>query len=1005
MKSSENQRKHRAWSPSALSLEWPALARALSDCATFSTNRERLLHLDPESCATDREELLDLTAEMLRILAAGVGYFRFSDAPFAETLSSLRLGRILEAQELLAVRDLLAMSLRAAAFSREKEWPRRQSEHPGLFAICSVMQPNDKLHRRLERSLSDEGGVLDSASDELARARATVRAADRQMVTELERLLRSSSVRDALQDPVWMQRDGRYVLPVRTDRKSAIQGTTVSVSQTGSTLFIEPAVLAETRSQLERAQRDEKIAEARVLSELSRACAVPEVTNALETCAQQLFRLDDILARAVLARQMGAVRPILHANPRQPRFELVQARHPLYVIEGKECRANNLILEESQSADQTGRPLPLVMVLSGPNAGGKTVSMKTVGLIALMAQAGLYVPVVSAKLFSFRRVFAEIGDRQSREDDLSTFSAHLHALKGVLDHCNQNDLVLLDEGFVGTDPGMGAALARSVLEELASRKVCTVITTHFSQLKIIADDNPAFMNASMEFEPERLSPTYQLLSGIPGQSYAFELAERLGFAKELLDKARAYHGAESQRLERLLKELQLARNAVENEKAIQVALRKELEEIRLEAQKEYKGLMRLEADLNQRFNTEIQKRVNAFKNTLEIRERQFLRQRERQLNELAEETARAAQVTASNSPGVETVPTEQGTQPTLPIQSQAEAAARASRTSGAKKRQNEAVHMKNTSTPPRTFHDFQSLGQLQMGSQNRHRERKRHSRPADRRRMSGFDGDDWDDHQVAEMADMLLQADAEKDRLIEELGGISKRMGEEVAQSESLLESTPGERKRADRLRQLDVEDRKRKEESAPHPSAFVPGIQVKCNKFKATGDVRAKANSKGLVSCQFGLIHAKVHFTELRIVAGRSDSRAVQANQSAPLRNGGTHSQPLASLRSTDEPSRDGSKANRAELDVSLPPIAALSYYTVDLRGMHTDVALEKLDLFLDKALREDFPSIIVLHGHGTGAVKKAVRGFLKQLHMNCRYRPGTQGEGGDGVTVVVFN
>lgn len=1005
MKSSENHRKPRSWSPSALSLEWPALASALSGCATFSTNRERLLHLRPESCAETRDELLDLTAEMLRVLAAGLGYFRFFDASVSEALSSVRLGRILEAQELLAVRDLLEMSLRAAAFSREKEWPRRQSDHPGLFAICRVMQPSDKLHRRLERSLSDEGAVLDSASDELARARAAVRAADRQMVTDLERLLRNSSVRDALQDPVWMQRDGRYVLPVRTDRKSAVQGTTVGVSQTGSTLFIEPASLAETRSQLEQAQRDEKIAEARVLSELSRACAVPEVAEALETCAEQLFRLDDIMARAALARQIGGVRPRLHANPRQPRFRLIQARHPLYVIEGKDCRANDLVLEANPNTDEAGRPLPLVMVLSGPNAGGKTVSMKTVGLIALMAQAGLYVPVASAELFCFRRVFAEIGDRQSREDDLSTFSAHLHALKGVLDQCTQDDLVLLDEGFVGTDPGMGAALARSVLEELASRKVCTIITTHFSQLKTIADDHPAFMNASMEFEPERLSPTYHLLSGIPGQSYAFELAERLGFAKELLDKARAYHGAESQRLERLLKELQVARNAVENEKAIQIALRTEMEQMRLEAQKEYNALKSLKADLNQRFESEIQKRMNAFRNTLEIRERQFMRQRERQLSELAEEAARAAQTATSAPAGDDLAQPEQAKRPSRPPLEPADTPTRPTGPQREKRKQREADRSESTSAQPRTFHDFQSLGQLQIGAQNRHRTRKSHSRPADRRRMSGFDADDWDDAGAANLEDMLLQADAEKALLLEELGSISARIGDEAAASESLLEKEPGERKRTERLRQLDAEERKRKEGAAPDPQAFVPGIRVTCSRFKGAGEVRSKPNSKGLVSCQFGLIHAKVHFSELRLSGARPEQQAVQAHNGDLYRHGGAPAGSTPPARLGEPAARDGSKTRLALLDVSLPPIAALSYYTVDLRGMHADVALEKLDLFLDKAIREDFPSIIVLHGHGMGAVKSAVRGFLKQLRMNCRYRPGTQGEGGDGVTVVVFD
>jgi DNA mismatch repair protein MutS2 len=991
------QKQPPRWSPAAQSLEWPALAEALAGCATFTTCKEKLAHLHPESCEDTRSDLLDLTAEMLRVQAAGLGYFRFHDAELSEALHSIRLSRILDARGLLAIRDLLAMSLRAAAFCREKEWPRRQSEFPKLFAICSVMHPNDKLHKRLDRSLNDEGELLDSASADLAQARAAVRAAERLMLTDLERLLRNSTIRDALQDPVWTQREGRYVLPVRTDRKSAVPGATIGVSQTGATIFVEPAGLAEARAKLELAQRDREIAEARVLAELSRACAAPEVAEALHTCAEQLHLLDTILARARFAQQIGGIRPNIYADPRKPRFKLLQARHPLYVVEGKECRANDLSLERETDSQQIQ---PLVMVLSGPNAGGKTVSMKTIGLIALMAQAGLYVPVVAADIFTFRKVYAEIGDRQSREDDLSTFSAHLHALKRLLDQCTEQDLVLLDEGFVGTDPGMGAALARSVLEELASRRVCTVITTHFSQLKVIADDHLAFMNASMEFEPERLLPTYHFLPGIPGQSYAFELAERLGFPKNLLDKARAYHGEESQRLERLLKELQVARHAVETERNMQTQLRMEMEEMRTAAQSEYKALRSLRSDLNQRFESEIRKRVNAFKNTLEIRERQFVRHRQRLLEELTERAAAAREQTAAPREPAPEVSQGPATDP-APASDTIRKAAQAKQKQNTQHRKQEAKR----STPddqPRTFHNFQSLAQLQLDTGNRHRTRKNHARGAERRRLSKFDSSEWNEEGSFELEDLVLKADSERNELLEEVEQISAHIADaaETAGTDPLMETQSQQREV--RLRQIDAEERLRTQAESPDPQSFLPGTRVTSKRFQGTGEVKAKANSKGLVICQFGMINTKVHFTELKITKTAQESKTFGAKRHNPSQTQG----PQMGKQAVMEPlHRTQQSSERAVLDVTLPAVAALGYCTIDLRGMHADVALEKLDLFLDRAIREEFSHIIVLHGHGMGAVKNAVRGFLKNLKMACRYRPGTQGEGGDGVTLVVFD
>lgn len=990
---------------SRTSLEWPELCAALAGLAVFSENRKILEQLSTEECETPelRNMMFALTEEMLRVLSAGLGYFQFQDVQLAEAIASLRLGRTLSPTELLNIRRLLELSLRAKAFVAGRDHNDRRRSYPQISEKLSNLNPDPKLAEKLLRSVDDEAHILSSASDELAAARAALAAAERRLVGDLERLLKSHSVRDALQDPVWMERDGHYVLPVRTDRKSAVEGTTISVSQSGSTLFIEPAGLAQARAALEAAKRDEHVALNRVLRELSSDCQ--RQLEALTECAAILLAMDRLVARARLAKQLGAIRPDLHTNHRLPLIQLEGARHPLFLLEGKPCIPNRFGFGSEH--DKT----PCILVLSGPNAGGKTVTMKTFGIFVLMARSGLFVPADRASLFDFDAVYAAIGDSQNRQEDLSTFSAHLRVLQEIMERATPNALILLDEGFVGTDPAMGAALARAVLESLAKRRICTVITTHFSQLKTISDENPAFLNASMEFEQSDIRPTYRLLEGVPGQSYALELASRMGFPKELLARAKTLHGKEAGRMERLLQELQIARNQADQERRQQEQIRNELEGLQKSLASETAALQTMRADLAAQYEDKLQRRLNAFRNSLEIRERQFERRKERLYQDL-EQQQRAlqqrptVQQELSQETGEPTSTTSQGSkQSPAPKQNPIKDFAALARL--AEQRGYSAVNQKQKSG--------KSNSREKTGTGN------------DRKWLQGSKWNTDDVDEILELSQLSDEDHGKSDALLRAAERAFANMSQEFKDLESAFSddldaalelagfmppeqlTNPSQSKpsgghagaaswntaSANRSPTKQPSTLSEAEAEAEARKLFLPGAKIKSAQFKETGEVREGLGSKGLVMCQFGAMKTKIHFSDLTLV------------KAAPAKGSLQPQTPVSSSRSPRKPGHPQSnRANgKAVLDIMLPPINVFPSRTIDLRGCEVDVALDRLDRFLDRVYREEMPSFVILHGHGMGAVKSAIRNWIKTFDTPCRYRPGTAGEGGDGVTIVVLD
>ena len=611
-------------------LEWNKITSYLASYSVFPHSKKLLSHLEPWLDFDERDFYFTTTSEMLDLNTLGNG-ISLETFDFSLFENLLRRGAILSSLALFQI--LITLKLCQSIQSFFKQEKARAIKYPTLFQLANELKPQIDLLARLNKSVDINGDILSSASPELHSARSRLENAKRKIVEHLEEILKKQDVRNSLQDNVWMLREGRYVLPVRSDRKTGIEGIPRGVSQSGSTVFIEPHALAVQHSNLEKAQSDVEIEENKILRELSKDCYL--VHEDILFSSEILTKFDLISARTKFAGAIDGIRPhFLEAKENNARFSLLNAKHPLFLLEKKQCVANDLQLMPQKNGESS----PKIWVLSGPNAGGKTVAMKTVGVTALMAKAGLFVSCEKAEILDYQNIYVELGDRQNREEDLSTFSGHLSQLKKIAEEANELTLILLDEGFVGTDPAIGVAMARATLEFFSNKKATVIITTHFSNLKTLADGDHRFFNGSMEFEPHKLLPTYKLLNGIPGQSYAIELAERMGLNNEIIQKARSYYGNESQRMENTLKDLQLKRIEVTEELQQQNLLTKKLENELKSLHHEKEKLSELRSSLVEGYRSKLQKRLNAFENRLEIRERQFEKQKDSLLRDLSEKT-------------------------------------------------------------------------------------------------------------------------------------------------------------------------------------------------------------------------------------------------------------------------------------------------------------------------------------------------------------------------------
>jgi DNA mismatch repair protein MutS2 len=459
------------------------------------------------------------------------------------TLEAARVpGSVAEATELAALVPLLEAAGRLRAYGRAIT-----PVAPDLAAALADFPPQKDLADRLARSIDADGQLRDDASPALRRVRGRIRDLRREIVKRLDGYFGGAGAEAIFQERYVTVRHGRYVLPIRAEAKGRLRGIVHDRSQSGATLFVEPEAMVEANNDLVQAAREEEIEIVRILAALTDA--VREALPDLDALVAGIGGLDLIFARGTLAERMEAVEPaIAEAGD----VFLPAARNPLLLAQGWRADRESTIIPMDIEI-HADRPL---LVITGPNAGGKTVALKTLGLLALMAQAGCHVPArAGARLPVFSQVFAIVGDDQSVAENLSTFSAFVKQLRDVLERVDGHSLVLLDELGAGTDPDDGAALAQAVLEALAERGAVVAASTHLEPLKGFASTHPRARNASVEFDPERLAPTFRLVYDRPGQSYALSIGARLGLPPALIERAHAHRSTQQRQLQELLARL------------------------------------------------------------------------------------------------------------------------------------------------------------------------------------------------------------------------------------------------------------------------------------------------------------------------------------------------------------------------------------------------------------------------------------------------------------------
>ena len=527
-------------------LELPVVLEMLASLAVSDAAKEKCRGLSP---VCDLEEAVRLQEETqsARERLGLYGSPSFSGVKdVSRALNRADHGGVLNTRELLDVADLLTASHRVAEYDRD-----RQGEKTVLDHLFSALHTNKFLEEKIRGAILDEETIADSASPELADIRRKMRLAASKGRQILQRIISSPSYAKVLQEALITQRDGRFVVPVKAECKGSIPGLVHDISSSGATLFVEPMGVVQANNELKELQAREEKEIDRILRILSGECAA-QMMNILYDY-DILVHLDVIFARGQLSYRMNAAKPIL---ARRGGIVLRRARHPLL----DQAKAVPISLELGNSYD--------TLVITGPNTGGKTVTLKTIGLLTLMAQCGLQIPADDGcRLRVFDRVLADVGDEQSIEQSLSTFSAHMSNTVEILRQADENSLLLFDELGAGTDPVEGAALAIAIIQNGRSKGSLIAATTHYAEMKTFAMTTAGVENASCEFDVATLRPTYRLLIGIPGKSNAFAISRRLGLDEEVIAAAKAQMDSESIRFEDVLTQLEEKRQRLEKAQA------------------------------------------------------------------------------------------------------------------------------------------------------------------------------------------------------------------------------------------------------------------------------------------------------------------------------------------------------------------------------------------------------------------------------------------------------
>jgi len=552
-------------------LELPKVLAGLAARAAFSASRDLALSLSPTADLAEARRRQAETSEARRLLELRPELSVGGARDVRPRVGAAARGAVLEPGDLLEIKDTLL-----SARDLRRSFEKLEQSFPELRAIAQGLFPSPEIVASITRAISDRAEVLDSASPRLGQIRRELRLARDRLKSRLERLVTDPKFAPMLQEPIITQREGRFVVPLRAEYKGKMKSVVHDQSSSGATLFVEPLQVVEHNNRVRELELAEREEIRKVLTALSGR--VGAEAPALEATVLALAGLDLAFSKARYAEELRAEPPRLK-EPGGSRMWLPAARHPL------------LNQASVVPVDLTLEPDTQALVITGPNTGGKTVALKTAGLLALMAGCGLHLPVApGSELALFRAVFADIGDEQSIEQSLSTFSAHISNIIRILDKADEDSLVLLDELGAGTDPQEGSALARALLGTLVERGATALVATHFPELKAYGHLTPGVQNANVEFDLENLRPTYRLSIGLPGRSNALAIAERLGLSTEIVERARSQLPAGELQADGLLDEIYRQRDAAAEAGAAAEAARREALSLRAELQERLRAI-------------------------------------------------------------------------------------------------------------------------------------------------------------------------------------------------------------------------------------------------------------------------------------------------------------------------------------------------------------------------------------------------------------------------------
>lgn len=559
-------------------LEYARILEKLEEYAAFSASQKLAHGLRPTNDYRLAADRLARTTEARRLLIEHAEISVGGAKDIRPQVSLTTRGVVLEIQDFIDIKDTLESTRELGRF-----FSKQELNFPQLCKIAAPLVPPVGLIEAISHVISEKGEIVDNASPQLASLRAQIKTAHSRLQRKLDQIISDPNITRFLQENIVTQRNGRYVVPLRAEHRGRLKSVVQDQSASGSTLFVEPLAVVELNNALLELELAEKEEIHRILAELS--LHVKDAAGELSEIVNALAVLDLSLMCAKYADDIDATEPVFHhpnelaEDHTKPIVKLLKARHPL--IDPQRVVPIDIFLQDGVFS----------LVITGPNTGGKTVTLKTAGLISLMAQSGLHIPAQSgSEIMLFRDVYADIGDEQSIEQSLSTFSGHITNIIRILKKSRWNTLVLLDELGAGTDPQEGSALARAIMQTLLEKKVPCLVATHYSELKAFAHTQPGVMNASMEFDLSTLKPTYHLLLGLPGRSNALAIAGRLGMDSQIIDAARGMLDPNELQTDDLLEEIRQQQKLAQKEKEDAASELQQMQEMKQEWQKKLDGV-------------------------------------------------------------------------------------------------------------------------------------------------------------------------------------------------------------------------------------------------------------------------------------------------------------------------------------------------------------------------------------------------------------------------------